>query len=337
MRFHYIMPLKHIRFSEPKGELANRVKFFASGHPEMVPVYRNQNVLMALGSRNLDILYNETLLVFEATTEWCETKFATKNPEFITHQVMNYIKQSADSLWFSMDNSGVTAEGFFISEDKKTVYCDRSDQFSSNAHGEYELVTFGPGQIAYSKKVMENYLKAGSPEPIKIQDDSAESFKQTLGSRLNAAGFIFTRIKRAKTMLHHARSESYLPMKISMYVASLECLFTSDSAEIKFKLTQRVTLFVGGDPKKQKDTKKVVSEAYDVRSTYLHGNRFTKKSKITLEKLQNLSRQIDSIVRTVFINVLEKPDMFLDDEKFDEECIKYFDNLIYGYAPDLDE
>jgi hypothetical protein len=328
------MPFKHIRFSEPIGELSNRVKFYAPKHSEMVSVYDNPEVLMALGTRNIEILYNETLLVFEATMEWCETKFKTKDPEIITHSVMNYVKQTADSLWFAMDNSGVTSEAFFISEDRKTIYCDRSDQFSSNSHGEYKLTNFGTYQITYARAMMDKLLKITSSEPKAADQGSDGSFKQTLGSILNRAGFAFNRVKRAKTMLNHARSESYLPMKISMYMACLECLFTSDASEISMKLTQRTTLFLGGDAATQHANKKTVSDAYNIRSIYLHGNNFEKKQKTDLVTLQSISRKIDSIVRAVFIKMIEKPEMFLDDNNFDSKTKKYFEDIIYGLIPE---
>jgi hypothetical protein len=50
--------------------------------------------------------------------------------------------------------------------------------------------------------------------------------------------------------------------------------------------------------------------------------------------LQSISRKIDSIVRAVFIKMIEKPEMFLDDNNFDSKTKKYFEDIIYGLIPE---
>jgi hypothetical protein len=128
-------------------------------------------------------------------------------------------------------------------------------------------------------------------------------------------GFIRTRLKtfhvdfdysktncleRAFHFIEIARSQDYLIYKISFYVSAFECLFTTDSNSVTLKLRYRVAIYLGTSYSDRLEIDKLIKEAYDIRSTFIHGQVFGKekiKKDLTSNQLIKLSRKLDELLR----------------------------------------
>lgn len=134
------------------------------------------------------------------------------------------------------------------------------------------------------------------------------------------------RIQRALSFLVMARSNSFLPLKISIYIAILETLFTTDSIEVNYKVCQRVAFYLGGAYEIKFATFQKVKEAYDIRSKFFHGQELAKK-KDTRENLASISIEIDNILRRVLTKVLfEDSELFLKDNTF---LNSYYNQIVF--------
>ncbi len=112
-----------------------------------------------------------------------------------------------------------------------------------------------------------------------------------------------TRIERAISFLSMARSNSFLPLKISLYMSFLECLFTTDRQEVTHKVCERVALYLGGTYELKLNTYNAVKTAYEIRSGFFHGQEIDKKHD-SRKKLEQQSFTIDNLLRQIVNKIL---------------------------------
>lgn len=93
-------------------------------------------------------------------------------------------------------------------------------------------------------------------------------------------------------------------MKIANYTASFECLFTTDNEDVARKVTERVTSYLGDETERALNLKSVKS-AYNVRSSYVHGQPLKNKEK-EKDFLTGLSKRIDDLARRVISKVIKQ-------------------------------
>lgn len=131
------------------------------------------------------------------------------------------------------------------------------------------------------------------------------------------------RLVRVLYFIHFARSKSFLPLKISFFVASLEALTTTDKTEVSHKVTERVVLLLGGELATKKQNFKLIKDAYAIRSSYLHGSKLDKKMQ---PRLVEISNEIDALLRRLLVLVLDGMiNIFMMDE---EKLRDWFTDLI---------
>jgi hypothetical protein len=91
-------------------------------------------------------------------------------------------------------------------------------------------------------------------------------------------------------------------VRIGAYVSCLEALFSTDSAELSHKLSERVAVFLSDDPEERVTIYREVKLAYAVRSKIVHGDEMEAKHHV---KLLQISSSCDNLLRRVFVRVLK--------------------------------
>jgi hypothetical protein len=130
-------------------------------------------------------------------------------------------------------------------------------------------------------------------------------------NNLNALPYEHNRVLRALLFLQMVRSADTLVIKLTFYIAILECLFTSTNSELTHQVSERTALFIGGNNERMKDTYKRVKTGYSVRSSYVHGDNVKLKPD---EQLLN-SQIMDTLIRTIILKVFENDYIFMLDNK----------------------
>ena len=121
-----------------------------------------------------------------------------------------------------------------------------------------------------------------------------------------------------------ARSNSFLPLKISFYIAILETLFTTDNNEVTHKVSERISFYLS-DKLNKLNTFKIVKECYGIRSKFVHGQKLDRK--YDNDALKEKSSELDDIIRILLNKViLEESDMFLSNDHILNES---FNKLIF--------
>jgi len=252
--------------------------------------------------------------------------------------------------WFVKDNNVSLYNQYAFIKGRKESYIHSSDRPDYCADGGLYDAEFTGTEVERINDIYAKYLQKSSNHRIsldtvkKLREHGEKTTKQIATSGLiNTVHYDdFTSIERAIMFLGEARSVEFLPRRISIYMQLLEALFATESEGVNFKVPLRVANYITTESNVKKDIFDKITEAYNIRSRYLHGDRLNKgnKKKLKMEDLIPISVEIDSIIRSVLTKIIkEDVDNFLlptDDEKNkDGEVIKkglrsYLNALVFA-------
>lgn len=213
--------------------------------------------------------------------------------------------------WFVKDNSSNIGALFAYDEESGKVRKKMSYKHFSNHEGAYSDTTFSSSELDEIKKFFYKQVELKNFEALK----GAEQVQYVPGTP-RASTYNFrdynknNRIVRAMDFLSLARGTSFLPNKISMFMPVFECLFSTDVAEITHQVGERVAFYVGGTKDEKMNNYRIIKDAYNLRSRYLHGDELSSQHR-EQEKLIELSKKVDDLARTILSKV-----MMEDSEKF---------------------
>lgn len=237
-----------------------------------------------------------------------------------------------DTSWFIKDNASFIDVGYMVNSLSGGYFIDSRNSYNSNASGEYVPTEFDYDEILRLIDIYEkiSQLKKNSF----IQEEENKPFVNVTGKSTAASSpFNFVRHKnlnrfiKALTFLHSARTNSYLPMKLSFYIVILETLFgLRGDSDIANNIKKRVWLFIGNKFDSEDSVRKIIKDAYEVRSRFLHGDYIDGD----MDKLKTISIRIDELIREIFLKVIysEWEYFILTNSKPDKDkFIEYIQNL----------
>jgi len=245
---------------------------------------------------------------------------------------LNFLRDFFNYLWFIKDCSCHFSELIVYGEDTESGLLLAAPEQYSMADGTFEDQVFSKDEIDRVFSIIKSaatLFNSSAPINLPAALPKGPGIFTTPAS-LNKSYKYTTRIERALGFLKIARSTLVLPLKIGMYVALLEALFSGkNDMEISHKLTERVTLYLGESTEDRLSIWKSVKSAYNIRSKFLHGVTMEEannplKDHNTLEGQIQVSKNIDEIVRRIMNKVIaDKSGLFI---KVDQD--EYFKNLI---------
>lgn len=230
-------------------------------------------------------------------------------------------------LWFIKDCCSDVGYLHSYNYNTGNIHSRRRTVLFSNAKGEFNSSIFGHFELEKAREIFKQLvpilMQGHEMDEVFIEDNKSEKFNAVTKSDIHSLkNSSRNRIDRAFSFLTLARSNSFLPLKISFYIGFYEALFTTDKTEVSHKVTERVTLYLGGDYVKKKSTFSLIKKAYDVRSKYLHGQVLVKPNEL----LANIAYDIDNLTRELFTKIiLEDSEVFLQKEPLLND---YFKDLI---------
>lgn len=233
------------------------------------------------------------------------------------------------NLWFLKDCSCNSRFYYDISNSCNKVFYRQRTTVFSNSRGVYGDVFFNIEDIKKSFDITQKIIQLHH-NIIEEKEIFNSKPNQKLGnitpSDHNYIRYSNTnRIERAYTFLTMARSQSFLPLKVSFYIGLLETLFTTDGTEVTHKVSERLAFYLSEDFEK-KETFDFVKECYGIRSKFVHGQKLHKK--YDYETLVSKSVKIDEIVRKLMNKVI-----LIDSQTFlqgDKGLNEYFKNLVFS-------
>lgn len=246
----------------------------------------------------------------------------------ITDSSLSALNRFINFLWISKDNSVNVGNLFCFSPDAKYLMRTMKLAWYSNSKGGSEEVLITKADWEFALRAFEQF------ENLSSSNDDITLPKTEFPTRpvITDSSYHYTdynkntRIERALSFLTMARTSSFLPLKISLSMSLLECLFTTDKQEVTHKVCERVALYLGGTYEQKMQTYSAIKEAYAVRSGFFHGQEIDKKQD-SRAKLVLHSIKVDDMLREILKKVL-----FEDSSIFNgttEARIEFFNKMIF--------
>lgn len=270
-----------------------------------------------------------------------ESKLEENDPVIRTSKLTNALEHEngtifvmLSSLWFFYDNNIFNTVSYLYDELLDEYISNTRAIMLSNSSGAYE-------PCGINNEIVMALLKMTSAIiPFRNADladtNKGKSDIKGFGAHVgDISGIDFgktSRIFRAITFLDLARSQSFLPLKISMYVGIFECLFTTESTEVSHKVAENAAFYISNTNEERAENYALIKKAYDIRSKYLHGQRLDKQKHKSSELLTPISKEIDKLLRLIFVQIItQDSEVFL---KSDNDLRIHFMNLIFGLKND---
>ncbi|PFW51331.1 hypothetical protein COL13_27360 [Bacillus cereus] len=267
-------------------------------NPLEIEEIRDENLFNTVGSNYYGSLVESPVLLQRILCREDEI-----DPYKVIQNFRGYFQHFLMSIWFVKDNSISLSDVMFINENKEVMYFDRNPLLFSNSKGEYKSVYLTSDETKEALKWLE--LLA----PLVIRGISSEKKEDSsVGTRLNNNNknfdyYNFNRLQRALRFVALARSESFPPAKITFYISALECLFSNSKTEVRMQVADRTTRVLSDVFEERTRINKIISIAYEFRSSYIHGSvnnqKTIKKALKPYETIEELSFELDDILRKV--------------------------------------
>lgn len=252
--------------------------------------------------------------------------------------LMNWFHRYVHALWFVKDNSCQVSTGFIRNGPKENVMSFSIFDLVTSSDGDRNNSVFSYEELKYASEInlrLSDFLRRNDVvknEKKGIVVEKVEEPMVVSGAQYYAKNDVVygevnqNRIARANDILIVARANPDLVQKISFYVATLECLFSTFSEELKYRIAQRATLYLGGDKETMENNNKTFKTAYNIRSSFFHGG----VQKLKKEALVELSAHFDQLLREIFIRIIyhDSEHFLMKQDKMDE----WFEDQFYSKA-----
>lgn len=245
----------------------------------------------------------------------------------ISHTTTGRISAYLDNLFFIKDNSIFTNYFYSIPYDKRNnAGIIQNNSIVYNAEGYMRNTELSEMELSEFEQLNLQLFPIMS-----VPTDT--SFYHNDGTQSKNVGIIstseyesFTKIQRGIIFLKAARATSYLPLKITNYIAFLDCLFCTTESGIAQQVAQRVSSYLHYFDNAVDKTSILIElkKFYDIRSKYIHGDSKIKKFNNN-EDLRAASVKIDGYCRTIVKLILDNSqDTFKDNRSIND----FFNNNV---------
>lgn len=225
---------------------------------------------------------------------------------------LTWLNMLLSDLWFIKDNAVICEAAFCKLTDKNQVGWTRNCLVNST------FKSSGIGCEAIDLSVDE--LKAWDIKSNQVQSYLHSSNSVIFNSFTNSN---FSRIGRSFRFIAAASKEKHPAIKLAHYCSALESLFSTDSAELSHKLSERVALFLktyGFNPVEVFDD---IKSFYGIRSKVTHGDSLKAGRE---QQLPDMSQKCDNYLRVILNCLFEDEKLLLLFDGKKEVFENYFKN-----------
>ncbi|HTI57740.1 hypothetical protein [Mucilaginibacter sp.] len=250
----------------------------------------------------------------------------------ISNKSLATVQELIAFLWFVKDNSCNAHQLFaYLPEPEQVIFMDKVTNYS-NCYGGFNEVQFSASEIVKAAKIMNAAKELSSANKyVKQQDyykvenidpNTTMTFVHKLSYGLR------NRVERAILFLLTARQAAFKPMKISLYMNILECLFSDTShGDIIHKISERAAFYIGDSFDSRMDIMRNIKNSYTLRSKYFHGQKIDHKDYSDVV-LSDMAREIDGLMRAILTKVITVNHKEFTDS--DKNLNVFFNKMIFG-------
>lgn len=274
----------------------------------------SESIIDIVGAIEYNNLINcKTILYYKYADDDLKI-FDTKNQLEILTNILNWIDDLLKNSWLFKDNCVMSDIGYLVTLKDDNAYEASSLRLS------YKLSTSNNEVIDLCltdqdlKKIIENHDKIETY--FFEKQSSSMRFMMEKG---------YSRIARSLIFVKQAREARNLAYKISNYCSAFETIFSTDSSELTYKLSERVSFFLKEDRPKV-ETFKALKSAYAIRSKLTHGDILTPKQ---INDIYDVGKVTDEILRLALNKIIWNDKLSSIFDSKNEEVDKYFQELIF--------
>ncbi|QSX19980.1 HEPN domain-containing protein [Priestia megaterium] len=289
--------------------------FFLCNDAELIKrEFLKPDFALTVGRNTMEHLVHLPYILWEGEEELFTTQYKGGTSKDSLHNCWGLLLPFLFSLWFIKDNSININEIYLDLSFRNQVIQNKLNIWVSNSDGQYKQTEFTVEEFHQALEWREKIIKL-SPRSSEENIQSKKEIQKTVGLEYKSNIIPYgemNRLSRALQFVQVARNESFLPMKITAYVAALEALLSTSHNEVTHQISERVAKIMGGDLETRMANYNFIKRVYGLRSDYVHGSGIGNK---TLMKMYELSPRLDSLVREFFTVLFEKhQDLFTKSE-----------------------
>ena len=208
-------------------------------------------------------------------------------------------------LWLNMlvDSSWLIKDNAMLCE---IAYCNKTDRKAMSEWSNNSLMTMysmANGDRHINTEFNREDLIKWEQTNHKIQSYLHKNNSTVFDSFIDSK---YSRYGRALSFIGSARKEFNPALKIAHYCSALESLFSTDSAELSHKLSERVAFFLKDHGYDSIKTFDEIKFFYNIRSKVTHGDSLKTAKVITLP---DESLKLDSYLRVIMNVILHSEEM----------------------------
>lgn len=289
----------------------------------------NPEFLSRIGLNNMDTIFSNHIFYYEGKSESIDFLTGLIDQNQITYIISKFIRASVNNLWFVKDNSCFITD-CFVQFDDKEVFNILADGIKTNCNGEFKTTIFNSSDlISLLRHILlsTNILKINSKHLGQIPKFDFDD--PVVPNLFYKVPYDHNRLVRALLLIQKVQLNGFAIIKLTFYMATFEALFSSSDENIVKNVSERTSIFLGGDLILIQENIAIIKKAYAIRSRYIHGDIIKKNSSYYVE----LCKRIDYIAREILLKIMndnfDREIFQLSNSKSDKSKFNtYFDELL---------
>jgi hypothetical protein len=230
--------------------------------------------------------------------------------------ILVWIEGLFESAWLVKDHA-MRCDGAYLKSPKGEGKGSWSSNFLMAG------TSFAGGEVKQVEMSLDE-LRLWSEKQEQVWSYLAETHSMNLRFMMEKG---YTRSGRALRFVSAARSARDLAFKIAHFCSALETLFSTETAELSHKLSERAAFFLSARGYDRLAVFRGMKKAYVVRSKLVHGDTLSVRQ---IEELPSIAVQLDGYLRTILNAIFQSDELKQVFDVHSEGVDEYFTQLIFG-------
>lgn len=286
-----------------------------------------------LGKYDANVLFRKPMIVIFETSELEERRHRYKKAldEHYLPKEMRYtdlVQALILALWLVKDCSVYMGFYYFYNTDNR--YSSKGTRLiqQTDSRGKTCVTIYSKSELEEAYDYLSLILDTFSEEMgNQRNEDATVSYNQgtlncDIEAAINGGGNSFYRML---ILIQLARKTGFLPEKISMYCATLECLFAIEKNH-KSNISGMTASFIAVNNDEEIEIIRDMRVAYEIRSDFVHGDVNKLMSKES--ELVVISERIDDYVRRATKKAFSDVNYKYYDTKADRKRVREYFNVV---------
>lgn len=265
----------------------------------------NNELIKGLGGYYFKVLENKDVVIAYKEFDSFDYKVDENEFNLFVVQIIYFLSMT----WYLKANAFQLGRVWLFNEKnktlKKTFYAIKSSPLSTYKG---KSIFLSNQDVDSCLDMLHKFLEFNFETRFDLNDNSTDYSKLSI-------------LQRAAQLIEYSKFAEGAYQKIGLLCSAMECLFTTDAAEVSHKVAERLAFFIAENSEERVGIFSKIKKAYSLRSSFFHGNKLR---NITDEEYYEFENIIRKVMKKIFF---VSPEPFLEKP---EKINEYFINLVLG-------